>query len=67
MKIYKLCNHFFCRQVDKRTDGINEVQTSSTVARLESHKITVRGDDIGDLPTEYDVNGLEQHELPVIG
>ena len=62
--VYKLCNHGFCRLADKRVDSTNEVPASSGI---ELQKITVRGDDIGDLPTEYDVNGLEQHELPVIG
>ncbi len=33
----------------------------------EAYDITVRGCDIGDLPTEYDVTGLMPNELPVIG
>lgn len=32
-----------------------------------SRRITVKGSDIGDIPCQYSVVGLERYELPVIG
>ena len=35
--------------------------------RTEDQSHVVRGEDIGDLPTEYVVRGLNRDEMPVIG
>lgn len=32
-----------------------------------SRRITVRGADIGDVPTKYTMTGLQPYELPVVG
>ncbi len=45
---------------DERSERVSRAEPSGGV-------VTVRGRDIGDLPTEYDVVGLTQNELPVIG
>lgn len=34
----------------------------------KSHRrVTVRGADIGDVPTKYTMTGLEHYEIPVVG
>lgn len=30
-------------------------------------RVTVRGQDIGDVPTKYTMTGLEPYEIPVVG
>lgn len=30
-------------------------------------RVTVRGTDIGDIPTKYTMTGLESYEIPVVG
>lgn len=30
-------------------------------------RVTVRGQDIGDIPTKYTMTGLEPYEIPVVG
>lgn len=30
-------------------------------------RVTVRGQEIGDVPTKYTMSGLEPYELPVVG
>ena len=40
-------------------------QSSSDVSEQEA--IAVNGADIGDLPTQYTVTGLQRNEIPVIG
>jgi hypothetical protein len=30
-------------------------------------RVTVRGQDIDDVPTQYSMHGLEPYELPVVG
>lgn len=35
--------------------------------RTNQRKVTVRGQDIGDVPTKYTMTGLEPYEMPVVG
>lgn len=30
-------------------------------------RVTVRGSDINDIPTQYSMHGLERYEIPVVG
>lgn len=46
---------------DFEINSVNEAEESRKEALI------VRGSDIGDLPTEYEVIGLQQDEIPVIG
>lgn len=58
---------------DYQTPSIQEAdeETSSCEDVRESYPevpaVTVHGSSVQDLPVEYTVNGLRQHEFPVIG
>ncbi|KAJ8315657.1 hypothetical protein KUTeg_007807 [Tegillarca granosa] len=48
---------------------IEEEQTSSCedIYQSSESSIVVRGSDIQDVPIDYSINGIQKHELPVIG
>lgn len=35
--------------------------------KTNARRVTVRGNDIGDVPTKYTMTGLEPYEIPVVG
>lgn len=35
--------------------------------QITHRRVTVRGEDLGDVPTKYTMTGLEPYEIPVVG
>lgn len=56
-KILKISNAVIKRHRYTLTPGIQ-----TTLRR-----VTVKGEDIGDVPTKYTMTGLEPYEMPVVG
>ena len=59
------------RQGWNKTYSGNDVGPTPTTSpndeEEDANALTVYGKDISDIPTQYTVRGLHQHELPVIG
>lgn len=55
--VSKVCNVHIKRQKLYLVPGIQN----------DHRRVTVRGLDIGDIPTQYTMTGLQPYELPVVG